>query len=98
MDKSQKKLERLRKEIDGLDKNLLQTLRKRFKIVEKISKIKKKLKLPAHQKARWEEMLKERVARGISLKLDKGFTQSLFKLIHKESKRIQGTNRKRKNK
>lgn len=90
MDNGQKELQSLREEIDGLDKIILVTLKQRFKLVEEVAKIKLKLKLPLHQKARWESMLQSRVKLGSSLKLDESFITKLFTTIHKESKRIQG--------
>ncbi len=89
MAKAQADLEKLRKEIDALDKALLTTLKKRFQVVEKITIIKNKLKLKTHQKVRWEAMMKARNKLAKTLKLKKKFTHTLFKLIHKESKRIQ---------
>ena len=89
MDKLQKKLNKRRKKIDGLDKDLFSTLNKRFKLVGEIALIKEKLKQPSHQKARWEAMLKERAKLAVALKIDKKFAMDLLKLIHKESKRIQ---------
>lgn len=94
MDKAQKELQLLRKKIDALDKDLLTNLRKRFKVVKKISKLKQNLKLSPHQKGRWEEMLKERINLSKTLKLDDKFTRSIFTIIHKESKRLQSLKRK----
>jgi chorismate mutase len=90
MDKGQKELQNLRDEIDGLDKIILVTLKQRFKLVEKVAKIKLQLNLPLHQKARWESMLLSRVKLGTTLKLNEAFITKLFITIHKESKRIQG--------
>lgn len=90
MDNGQKELKSLREEIDGLDKIILVTLKQRFKLVEKVAKIKLRMNLPLHQKARWESMLESRLKLARSLKLDEPFISSLFKAIHKESKRIQG--------
>jgi chorismate mutase len=90
MDNGQKELKNFRDEIDGLDKIILVSLKQRFKLVEKVARIKMKLDLPLHQKARWESMLQSRLKLGSTLKLDDKFISSLFKLIHKESKRIQG--------
>lgn len=90
MDKGQKELQSLREEIDGLDKIILVTLKQRFKLVEKVAKIKLQLNLPLHQKARWQSMLLSRVKLGTTLKLDEPFITKLFTTIHRESKRIQG--------
>lgn len=94
MDKSELELKDLRKEIDSLDKLLLTVLKKRFKLVEKVSRVKKKLQLPTHQQSRWETMLQSRFKIAESLKLDQNFTLSFFRLVHKESKRIQLANKK----
>lgn len=87
-----KELKALRDEIDGLDKILLQTLKKRFKVVNQIARIKKKLNLKTHQKGRWESMMAERLKIASAFKLDHKFINAFFKLIHKESKRIQKDN------
>ena len=89
MDKHQAELDHIRREIDELDKVLLSTLKQRFKFVEKIARVKKKLKMGTHQKGRWEEMLQIRLGIAARLRLEEEFTLSFFKLIHKESKRIQ---------
>lgn len=89
MDKHEEELKNLRLEIDELDKLLLTTLRNRFRLVDKISRVKKKLGLPAHQQARWDTMLKSRFQFADKLKLNQAFTHSFFKIIHRESKRIQ---------
>lgn len=90
MDRGQKELKDLRDEIDGLDKILLVTLKQRFKLVEKVAKIKLRMNLPLHQKARWESMLEDRLKLAQKLKLDASFIETFFKAVHKESKRIQG--------
>jgi chorismate mutase len=89
MHKAPVELEKIRKEIDALDKMLLRTLKQRFKLVGKVAAIKKTLNLPLHQKSRWESMLVMRVKLANSLKINEAFTLALFKLIHKESKRLQ---------
>ena len=85
----EKKLQKLRLEINEQDRLLLLTLKKRFKIVNKVALLKKKYKLPILQKTRWGIIIKDRVKLGLKFKINPNFTLAIMKLIHKESIRIQ---------
>lgn len=80
----------LRKQIDELDQQLVSILAKRFKIAEKISVEKKKLKMPVRNLKREKEMLKQRTKwfkrKGFS---DSGFVKTLFNIILKKSRMLQ---------
>ena len=79
----------LRRRIDRADLALLKAFSERFSAVEKLGRIKKKLKLPAKQKARWKEVMKDRLRRGARLGVAGPFINSIYKIIHKEAIRIQ---------
>ena len=82
-------LKNCRAEIDQADQALFQALGARFKAVEKVGKIKKKHQMPLYQKARWQEVVEERLKLAKKNKVDEFFTRSLLKLIHREAIRIQ---------
>lgn len=94
MDKKLEKLDDLRKEIDALDRLLLEILKKRFRLVQKIGTLKQKLNLPVLQPGRWKIMQEIHSKRAGKLGLDVTMVGALMNLIHKESLRIQKAKRK----
>jgi chorismate mutase len=82
-------LKRLRKKIDQADRALLKAFSDRFDAVEKVGNLKKKLKLPVVQKARWNELLADRLKRAKQLGVAQSFVKTVFKEIHLEAIRIQ---------
>jgi chorismate mutase len=89
MAKSDTELKKLRQVIDRADRALIQALGQRLQAVEKIGRIKRRLKLPLYQRARWNEVVEDRVKRGRAKRLDEAFMRKLLALIHRESIRIQ---------
>ncbi len=85
MNISNNKLNNLRKEIDLIDDQLLQTLAKRLKIVSEIGLYKKELKLPALDKKRWNEVLETRIKLGKKLRLSEKLVKKIFEAIHEEA-------------
>jgi chorismate mutase len=84
-----RELKRLRKKIDQADKALIKAFSARFDAVEKVGNLKKKLKLPVVQKARWKELLADRLKRAKRLGVSESFVKLVFKAIHLEAIRIQ---------
>ncbi len=82
-------LAKCREIIDEADKVLLQALGSRFKAVEQVGKIKHRNQMPLFQKARWEEVVENRLKLAKKQKVNPDFTKSLLKLIHREAIRIQ---------
>jgi len=82
-------LETLRKQIDILDKELLQILSKRFTTVKQIGVLKKQLKLSALQTKRWQEVIASRVKTARELKINTDFVKKIFNLIHDEALKIE---------
>jgi chorismate mutase len=78
-------LEGLRRQIDQWDEELLRTLGNRMKISEKIGKYKKEQNITILQPNRWNELLEDRLAKGLKLGLSEEFIIQLFKGIHQES-------------
>lgn len=89
MSQYHKKMKEIRNQIDTIDKKIIALLGRRFKLVPKLAKLKKKEKLPIQDKKREEEMLsklqKEAKKQGIDYKLIK----KLYLEILKESRKIQ---------
>jgi chorismate mutase len=87
--KTDQQLKRLRKKIDQADKDLIKAFSMRFDAVEKIGKLKKKQKLPVVQKARWKELITDRVKRAKRLGVSEAFIKTVFNAVHAEAIRIQ---------
>jgi chorismate mutase len=86
---TEQELKRLRKKIDEADTALIRAFAARFDAVEKIGKLKKELKLQVIQKARWKELLADRLKRAKALGISGAFVREVFKAIHLEAIRIQ---------
>ena len=78
-------LKQLRIQIDDLDIELLDVLKRRMDLVEKIGVHKKDNEVTILQNNRWIEMLKSRVKYGEENGLSELFIQQLLKAIHQES-------------
>ena len=87
--KDLKSLQGLRKKIDSADRKLFAALSQRMKAVEQVGKIKKTHDMPLYQKARWQEVVDNRLGQAKDLNIDAKFTLAFLNLIHKESIRIQ---------
>jgi|GEM_PF-899084 chorismate mutase len=84
-----KTINNLRKEIDGVDFQLLDLCAKRFDAVSQIKVLKQSSALPALDQQRFEALMKERLEYGKRLNVSAGFTKALFELIHQEALRLQ---------
>lgn len=82
-----------RREIDSIDKELLQLLARRMQLSGEIGDFKKRNNLKILQIKRWEEMLASRTKEGINLGLDPQLIRSMLELLHKASVDIQSTQR-----
>lgn len=82
-------LEDLRGQIDRIDKELLEVLSERMKVVEKIGQYKNDNNVTTLQVARWDALLADRLNKASTLSLSDGFVEDIMKSIHKESIRIQ---------
>ena len=83
------KLETLREKIDHVDRELLETLAARMKLVKEIGDYKKENNVTILQLERWREIITTRPEWGSMNDLDKQFIAELFERIHDESIRIQ---------
>ena len=80
----------LREQIDNIDSHILQQLRQRMAVVEKIGEYKKDNDITILQLERWKEILETRGAQGAILGLDPQLVQRLLELIHNASITRQG--------
>ncbi len=79
------KLQVLRETIDGIDHDLIKTLKARFDQVDEIGRIKLADDITVFQMARWFDVIKNRKSFGSSQGLDENLLHELFSVIHKYS-------------
>ncbi len=82
-------LEKLRKHIDLIDRDIIDSLSLRESIVKKVGELKKQHKFDIHQKQRFKELLESKVALAKQRGLRKEYITKLYNHIHKESLSIQ---------
>jgi len=82
-------LEKIRKEVDDIDSELLQILWRRMEKIEEIGHYKKDNNITVLQIDRLRKMMISRLKTGKELGLDKKFVLKLLQLVHKESIQIQ---------
>lgn len=82
-------LEGLRDEIDHVDREMLDLLAQRMRIVERIAESKSANNVAPLQVDRWRAMLAERMARAEAIGLTRAYAQALYEVIHSESVRRQ---------
>ncbi len=78
-------LEDLRSQIDRVDKEILEAISERFKIVDKIGEYKRDNNITTLQMNRWDTLLQDKIAKANGLSLDDEFVKAIYQLIHKES-------------
>jgi monofunctional chorismate mutase len=86
------KLIEYRKEIDRVDKSILDLLIKRLNIVKKIGKYKAKTNIKIQNKKREAQILKRVADKSGKNKINKEYTKSIFKSILENSRGIQKNN------
>jgi chorismate mutase len=82
-------LDGLRGKIDRLDKELIDVLANRMKVVESIGELKRDNQVTAFQLHRMDKMMKEREHAAKQLGLSAEYVQELFNIIHDESVKVQ---------
>lgn len=78
-------LEDLREQIDGIDKDILEVLASRMKVVEKIGEYKRDNNVTTLQSSRWDALLKDRQEAGSAFDLTPEFVKGIYEEIHKAS-------------
>ena len=79
----------LRQQIDDCDHELLAVLARRMSVAREIGLFKKAHNLRVVQPARYQDVMKARLAEGSMLGLPEDFTQQIVQAIHEESVRQQ---------
>ena len=82
-------LDNIRKNIDAIDKEIINLVKTRLDLVEQIANEKKETHVTAFQLERWVNILKSRGEWAAEKNLTKEFIEKLFQLIHEESIRTQ---------
>ncbi len=86
---STESLSALRRQIDGLDNDLLELLAKRMRVSQEIGTYKKEHNMPILQAQRYDEILKDRIAQAEKMGMDGEFMKTILMAIHEESVRQQ---------
>jgi chorismate mutase len=85
MDKNS--VEKLRKEVDAVDRRLVSLLAERFNITKEIISLKKENGLPAKDESREGEIVKKASELAEKSGISSKFMADIFKIILRESKR-----------
>lgn len=83
------RLNKCRKDIDKIDKDIINLLSKRMKIAKKIGNFKQKEAIDIKDKKREKEVLKRVKKYGKSQKIDLKFVEDLYKKIIENSRKIE---------
>lgn len=83
--KEKTKLDRMRKEIDMIDEEIMNILASRMKIAREIGLYKKENNMTILQSERWKEVLQKYIDRGSQSGLGADFITKVIKSIHDES-------------
>lgn len=82
-------LSELRRQIDGIDEQLLELLAKRMRVSREIGVYKKEHNMPILQSPRYSELLEKRSYMGSQMDLNPEFIKEMLKEVHEESVRQQ---------
>lgn len=89
MHQTTESLTALRRQIDGLDNDLLELLAKRMRVSQEIGTYKKEHNMPILQAQRYDEILKDRIAQAEKMGMSSEFMKTVLMAIHEESIRQQ---------
>jgi len=82
-------LDELREQIDQVDRDVLEVLSHRMRIVEQIADFKRASNVTSLQVARWKSLLNDRIQRAVELGLEAEYVKGIYEVIHRESVRRQ---------
>lgn len=82
-------LKLLRKQIDGLDNELLEVLNKRMRVSREIGQYKKEHRMPVVQTGRYDDIIRSRVELATEMGMSPDFMRKVLSAIHEESVRQQ---------
>jgi chorismate mutase len=83
------KLDEYRSQIDRVDNYIMEMIAERMDIAKKIGEFKRDNNMVILQSGRWDEIVKDRVAKGQKKELTEEFVRALFDAVHQESIRNQ---------
>jgi chorismate mutase len=87
------RLARLREDVDELDGRLLELLGQRMDIVAEMGRLKAEQSVSTLQPHRWQEIVDDRVQKGLGFDLSEGFVLQVMQSIHEEAIRRQEADR-----
>lgn len=82
-------LQDLRNSINLLDSAIINILAERMRIVTKVGKYKKQQNIPALDKARWQEVLSNKMDTAKKLGLDQSLVKDIYNLIHEHALKME---------
>ena len=82
-------LEELRAKITETDNDIIEALELRMKLAKEVAEFKRENDMPIEDKAREKKIINDRKSQ---TSLNEQFVEDIFKLIFKESKRVQNGN------
>jgi chorismate mutase len=82
-------LDKYRKQIDKIDKKIIDYLAKRYQVVKKVGFFKKKKGLKPFDKKRFQEVLKTRISFAEEKGLPKELIKKIYQIIHQFSLEIE---------
>ncbi len=85
MKNTQEELTAVRAELDGVDQRLLELLKQRSELVKKVTDIKVRYGLSAHQPERFTKMLDNLLEKAKSIDLDPVLVETIWNAIHESS-------------
>jgi len=83
-----KRILQLRNEIDNLDEEIIQLLKKRMRISKEVGQLKEKLDIPIEDKEREKEII-DRLTTQAGKNLSEGQLIRIFTAVFKSSKQVQ---------
>ncbi len=82
-------LKEIRKQLDKLDNELIKILAKRTSLIPEVAKYKKENNIPRYQPEREKEIINKKIKLAKKYKINSELIEKIFKLIIKDSHRIQ---------
>lgn len=78
-----------RVDIDKCDKQIIEALSKRMKVVEKVGILKKQNNIPPLDPARWQQVLTSKIEKAKSSGLDPKMVKKIYNIIHDHALKIE---------
>ncbi len=82
-------LDKYRKQIDDIDRQLIALLHERMVVVENVGVFKKINKIEPLDEARWQEVLSTRLEWAKKLQISEKLIKKIWEIIHTEALRIE---------